>query len=406
MMFAPMQATLRGKADTQPTLYNKEEILTPFWKGNTCYQESVLPVANASGGDLKIPLLFPIERVIEVKNAALTTTYVEGKDYDVQDGELVVYWRGDISIMPHTEFYPSSSPFKNLEDGGYLCFSEGAYFHNRQIVVTYTHTAQYKGYVPENKGDLLPNLQQKLKAGGALDLFVLGDSISAGANSSGFYEISTSPYMPTYPQLFADGLQQTYGLEKVNLYNHSVGGKNSAWGVQEISKALAQHENVDLAVLAFGMNDGDLTDYEFNDNLVAMMLKVRESFPKVEILLVAPMLPNPKSSYYQNQAAFASSMQAELETSGVAVANMTKLHSVLLMQKAYADMTGNNINHPNDYLARVYAQTLLSTVKMKEKKTSNGKSQGCGAWVDGGCVPILCALAMTLKRKSGKKSAK
>ena len=26
-------------------------------------------------------------------------------------------------------------------------------------------------------------------------------------------------------------------------------------------------------------------------------------------------------------------------------------------------MTGNNINHPNDYLARVYAQTLLATLE-------------------------------------------
>jgi len=37
---------------------------------------------------------------------------------------------------------------------------------------------------------------------------------------------------------------------------------------------------------------------------------------------------------------------------------MTSVHGELLRHKAYQDMTGNNINHPNDYLARWYAQVI------------------------------------------------
>lgn len=401
---APMQAAVRAGADSRQGLYDLQEILTPVWEGNTCYQESVLPVAMAQG-DVSVPLLYPIENVLEIKNAELTVTYQEGVDYSVANGELVIHGQGDIYIMPYMEFSPVWSDFKNVTDGGYLCFSEGSYFHKRQIVVTYTHKTKYSGYAPENKGDLLPNLHQnKLKSGENLDVFVLGDSISAGANSSGFSEISVSPYMPIYPQLFADGLREQYGLQQVNVYNHAVGGKNSAWGAAQIENALSQHKNVDLAVLAFGMNDGDLTPSAFNLNLLQMIEAVQTKFPSAEILLVATMVPNPKSEYNQNQAYFAELMQTDLEREGVAVVNMTALHESLLLYKNYADMTGNNINHPNDYLARVYAQALLATVQKKTDGQPNENIGGCANAIE--CAvgtPLVLALAFALKERKACK---
>ena len=42
---------------------------------------------------------------------------------------------------------------------------------------------------------------------------------------------------------------------------------------------------------------------------------------------------------------------------------MTTMHGDLLKRKAFIDMTGNNVNHTNDYLTRVYAQVILETVK-------------------------------------------
>ena len=47
----------------------------------------------------------------------------------------------------------------------------------------------------------------------------------------------------------------------------------------------------------------------------------------------------------------------------VAVANLTQIHKdILATGKKYRDMTGNNINHPNDFIARVYAQVVLRTL--------------------------------------------
>ncbi|MPN39371.1 hypothetical protein SDC9_186899 [bioreactor metagenome] len=47
---------------------------------------------------------------------------------------------------------------------------------------------------------------------------------------------------------------------------------------------------------------------------------------------------------------------------GVVVANMTQIHKYILTRKHYRDITGNNVNHPNDFVARMYLQVLLDTI--------------------------------------------
>jgi hypothetical protein len=50
------------------------------------------------------------------------------------------------------------------------------------------------------------------------------------------------------------------------------------------------------------------------------------------------------------------------EEAGVALADLTTLHKEYLTVKNYRDMTGNNVNHPNDFLMRLYAQTIVKTI--------------------------------------------
>ena len=45
---------------------------------------------------------------------------------------------------------------------------------------------------------------------------------------------------------------------------------------------------------------------------------------------------------------------------GVAVADINSMHNWILERKDYCDMTGNNVNHPSDFLVRLYAQIILS----------------------------------------------
>ena len=132
----------------------------------------------------------------------------------------------------------------------------------------------------------------------------------------------------------------------------------------------------------------------------------------------------------------------EHEKEGVAVVNMTGVHAGLLQYKKYADMTGNNVNHANDYLARAYAQTLLKTLEVSEygieeppttsesasdsvdeetSETSETQSSasdvatsvpsdpvaseenGCGSMVGGGLVALVAAEGVMVFHKKKKE---
>lgn len=41
---------------------------------------------------------------------------------------------------------------------------------------------------------------------------------------------------------------------------------------------------------------------------------------------------------------------------GVAVTEFGSMHKCLLEKKRFIDMTGNNVNHPNDFLIRCHAK--------------------------------------------------
>jgi hypothetical protein len=77
------------------------------------------------------------------------------------------------------------------------------------------------------------------------------------------------------------------------------------------------------------------------------------------------MLPNNLLPYFvRKQALYLEQLlQISSKQKGVVVADMTTMHQELLKRKAFIDMTGNNVNHTNDYLTRVYAQVILETVK-------------------------------------------
>ena len=404
VIFSGINQEVKKVSAEEENGYSINELLEPIWEGEISYQESVLPVMGESNSLLPIKMLYPIKKIVKVQNASLTITYQENVDYIIHEGELLILRDGNIPIMMHREFYPAvgQSGFE-ARGGGYVCFSEGDYFHARQIVVTYTHKAVYNGYKPENKAHLLKNIHAKIANKEAINLFVFGDSISVGGNASGF--LGVAPYLPTYPELFAEGIRQTYGVE-VNIRNASVGGKNSIWGAQTIESALNETEDVDLAIVAFGMNDGNMSGTTFATNIEYIISKIQEKYLDADLLMVATMLPNYDAiKFYGNQEIFHTFLE-DLEKESIALVNMTKVHASLLERKKFADMTGNNVNHANDYMSRVYAQTLLEALSGKseeEEKNSAVQSDSnkitdfltnCNSSLSVlGCIGILCGVA-------------
>lgn len=52
----------------------------------------------------------------------------------------------------------------------------------------------------------------------------------------------------------------------------------------------------------------------------------------------------------------------ELEEEGVAVAQVNSFHREILRRKRFSDISGNNVNHANDFTARMIAQVCSRAV--------------------------------------------
>lgn len=157
---------------------------------------------------------------------------------------------------------------------------------------------------------------------------------------------------------------------RIKMTNFSVGGKDSYWGLTQTEAVSAV--NPDLVILGFGMNDGSSYTGEqaYYNNMLTIIQEIRKSNPNCEFLLLSTMLPNEKITWSEggksvlgNQEKYLAKLQTlAQEEVGVALADITTLHKEYLTVKKYKDMTGNNVNHPNDFLVRLYAQTIVKTI--------------------------------------------
>ncbi len=340
-----------------------DPLLRPVWEGNEVFEESAMPFRGADGRAEPVRLLYSAASVLSVESADRTLRFREGPDYLLRDGCLCFPESSSVPLVPRSEYYLSAddgSCFPHT-DGGFIFFAESDGMHRRQIVISYRHEDRWDGPVPQDKSRLLPQTRQRLADGGDLTLLVFGDSISTGANASGF--VGVPPFQKPWFDLAADALRMRYPSARIRLVNTSVGGTMSRWGRETAAENGAAH-CPDLCVLAFGMNDGSqrVPPAEFTGNLRAIMETIRAASPACEFVLIATTLANPEVKGFEGLQRDYLEPTLALEAPGVCVADMTSMHGALLRRKLFRDLSGNNVNHPNDFLSRVQAQVLLRTL--------------------------------------------
>jgi len=321
--------------------------------------------ATATGQLLRVPSAAP-----RIASANGTIDFEVGRDFTWRPGSRTLALTADSRIPFKTtaELHPApNSPNAYKSQRGsdrWMFFGPGRVIHDLQCVARYASADEWRVPMPTAAPDeQLVSLRTKLRTKQSVKLVVLGDSISTEADASAVAKVW--PNQPGYPTLVARGLETRFG-GKVTLTNLSKGGMDSKWGATRVPDVLA--EKPDLLFVAFGMNDasGRRTAEDFGRITKGIVEPIRAARPDCAIVLVSSMTANSEwvhaspDLYPQYAAAL-----ARLTGPGIALADVTAVWIAVESRKKHFDLTGNGLNHPNDFGHRLYAETILSVIGSK-----------------------------------------
>lgn len=370
--------------DNSGMVYDKYDLKTylyPYWEGNTVYNETLW-----FAGERTAPLMYTPDQILKVTSYDLQTEYKQDVDFTVDGKNIVLTDASSIPFMPEDEYITQTQNGmigvpKEDEFGhtlGYVYASEGSAIISRQVVVTYTHSERGKWVKPTVQTEKISRAIEKLEAGERLKMVFYGDSITVGANSSEF--VNYGPKAESYANMIKSYFARRYPAATIDFKNNAVGGTDSNWandanmsnptvdvmdGGQHFTKRVADEEP-DLLFVAFGMNDGGYAPTQYEQNIRSVVRRAQEAKPDVEIVLISGMIANPGTPFnnknYKMYEESLATIAGEFEH--VAVARVwTNVNTVYeTLGKRFQDCTANNANHPNDFMMRVYAQTILQTL--------------------------------------------
>ena len=383
--------------DPKAEMSKLNDLMQPIFAGNTVKNETVMFLDK---GDVR-SLLYPIQNVVSVTNYDGTVTYEEGKDYVIEDGKIKITEDSSIPVITRAVYYnfptheliniTAKYEGKNVN----IYWGEGKPMTDYQMNVTYTHESRWEGFVSESNMEVYANFIQKLVNGEDVTLFFYGDSITHGASAS--FIDRYAPWQYSYSLLFTQALADLYGYTvkfvntgmqgapivpdadyvagdrgTITYVNPSVGGWTSQNGKDNISTYVTpfvEEYGCDLFLIAYGMNDGGSSARTVARNMEAVLDAVLEKDPDCSLMFVSTMVPNPNATngwygYQDKQEADLLKTAAKYVKNGTpcAVACVTSASKAVLEHKEFQDYSGNNINHPNDFFCRVYAQVILQTL--------------------------------------------
>lgn len=342
------------------------DVLQPFWRARQI-SEPVFFIQADEKARSQATLLFQPDKISSVMSATRETVFESGRDY-VLDAETATIRLPEGSRIPVTtteQLYPlmtSDLPKIARQQGDKtrgIFFDNGAGYHNLQVEVTYEFAAgQWKGEVPKYAGNQLPHTMKKLRDKEPVKILLSGDSISEGYNATKFTK--AKPGCPAYGELVALVVEKHFG-SKVSYKNYAVAGWSAGRGLQQVIDEKVGEQKPDLVIIAYGMNDVFAHDAAiYQKNIQGIIDTIRQESPDTEFILVATMLGNVEWGMPMEQFPLYRDALKKLCGPGVVLADLTSVWEEFLKRKSFYDLTGNGVNHPNDFGHRVYAQTILA----------------------------------------------
>ena len=412
---------------------NHEVYSEPIWEGDTVYHETALFTPDKD----TVKLLYPVDSVVSLRSYDLTVNYIEGYDYEITaDGMIKRLEDGRIPVWANSLVSNTDTGWKRT-DGKYVVLTGDTAYPSFAISVTYKHTKTFDdGYTPAaptSQYEKINDVMTKLEKGEDVNIVIYGDSISCGWSSSGLnpdikiyddtntegnfksYNINVAPYAPTWIQMFETELKNRYPEANINIKNLSLGGVSSPWAAQNIEKRLAlwkdkngKQVTPDLMLIGFGVNDsaGNVSVQNFKTNIQNIISTARRvsGNSDMEALMYSPMYPNQDAVLWKAITLLGYEKVMEEIADADENAGLLKLSSIydeIVKCKAPEDYLNTNLNHGNDFTARIYYTSIMAAMTKDERVKAETEdlvslSQYVAGW------DVDCDSALTDVNKDGK----
>lgn len=341
----------------------------PAWTNEVVYWESSVLLDAEDGTPPQARLARPALEILAIRSADRSKTLKDDFRIDPTDPNILLQQSPSIMTIKKSEFYkspnsPQSYRHRSGNENKWLLYAPGRWFHDRNIEITYRPKKIEDATPIQSVLGYLPRTRQRLLDGEPIHIAISGDSISTGLDAS--KTADADPHQEGYVELFAQQLRAEFKSD-IRVNNRSVPGWSVANGNEDAQNLLGTPQ--DLVIIAYGMNDVGRRDPKwFHDQLYTLIQKVRSLCPDAEIVLVSPMLGN--NEWIHTPPEMFSKYSDEMKKlvgPGIAMADVTTVWTWMNQRKHFFDMTGNGLNHPNDFGHRVYAQCILQLIPPSSK---------------------------------------
>ena len=335
------------------------EYLDNFSVSGYLFRESL--VFRKYQNRLRAICLYPIKELHKIENFDLSISY-NLKDFEIEGN--YIYYNGDVPIpfLTEDEYWgKDGDPFDLMEMKKFhvKCpyYSE-SFLVKKQLLITYNFQPK-EDIFKLFDNNVLPSIKSKIKDRKNISVVVYGDSIAYGMTSSKI--MNREPFVPPFYELIKQHLEEK-GIN-VEITNNSVIGMDAKWGIDNFDKNVPLGK--DLYIICFGMNDGTggVEETIYLSQIKEMVDRIGNS----DVILISTIMPNADAENdmnvrFVNKQEYYLPYLKTLEKENVQVCNLTDFHKTLLKIKPYVDLSGNNINHPNDFLGRCIAIALLRMI--------------------------------------------
>jgi hypothetical protein len=164
---------------------------------------------------------------------------------------------------------------------------------------------------------------------------------------------------------------------KVNYYSIAHGGTGASWGkdnllsrIEFMNKYYKKTVTPDVIYIKFMGNDARTSPESYRLSNESMVENFKKLYPEALIVMVTGKINNEKTFIYRNYRDNVLKLQdvllgIEEKYENCVVAEATSVWISILKSKECEDYLSNNINHANDFWAKITAQIIVATIENK-----------------------------------------